>query len=628
MSNQQSGNEKSKSKSQKLQTMELNGKNYILLDKYFYNPDDVIGEGAFGKVYRGFNFQAQKKENDKECAIKKMELPENMALMSDREKMTLDAVRKEICALKLLKHPNIVKLYDVKKLQNVIYMVMELCNEKSLSEFIKENKDITEPEIRYKFGEVLNGFKYLRSKQIIHRDVKPENILIRKGVLKIADFGFAKQHNSKTQLHSYLGTRATIAPQVILGDYTDKCDIWSLGATLYFMCFKKYPYKEFYASEIKLMELMKRDFIEFPKNGMQVSQPLQQIIVQMMRYREEDRIDWNDLFACPLFQNKLLKEMGLNIFEYHESQDDSVDINDAKIDDFDFEMNDHSEQEIERINENANVVIYQAEKQRKNEEIFSKLISRLTFEKGKCMFLRLLSQRVKEYELTLSNKLIFEKSKVDISDHLKSLRFGLNKFELIINRGLVEWMEVNKNLKYYCCWDINNPIGVNDTDWENFLTEGLDREKIKKALEKELNITQQYVYNASQDQLQQFQQMNEKAFQKLNVNKEFMSSNFECNKNFFKVLYDLSLGLARLLFPEIVKIRNNLDSLHKVLPTLVLVDDLFILLTLDSVFSHTDSSQVNYTAFFELRKKNYSEDQIMYKTMYQRVMRAYEVFFE
>ena len=84
--------------------------------------------------------------------------------------------------------------------------------------------------------------------------------------------------------------------------------------------------------------------------------------------------------------------------------------------------------------------------------------------------------------------------------------------------------------------------------------------------------------------------MNEKAFQKLNVNKEFMSSNFECNKNFFKALYDLSLGLARLLFPEIVKIRNNLDSLHKVLPTLVLVDDLFILLTLDSVFSHTDSS--------------------------------------
>lgn len=75
--------------------------------------------------------------------------------------------------------------------------------------------------------------------------------------------------------------------------------------------------------------------------------------------------------------------------------------------------------------------------------------------------------------------------------------------------------------------------------------------------------------------------MNERAFDKLNVNKEFMSSNFEWNTLFFKILFDLALGLAKLLFPEIVKIRNNLDSLHKVLPTLILIDDLFILLALE-----------------------------------------------
>lgn len=99
-----------------------------------------------------------------------------------------------------------------------------------------------------------------------------------------------------------------------------------------------------------------------------------------------------------------------------------------------------------------------------------------------------MSQRLKEYELTLSSKLIFDKSKVDISDHLKSLRYGLNKYELIILRGLIEWMEVNKISKYYACENINNPINVNDTDWENFLIEGAEREKIKKVLEKDLNI--------------------------------------------------------------------------------------------------------------------------------------------
>lgn len=62
-----------------------------------------------------------------------MELPDNKALMSDRERSTLDAIRKEILALKMLKHPNIVRLYDVKKMNNVIFMVMELCDEKVIT---------------------------------------------------------------------------------------------------------------------------------------------------------------------------------------------------------------------------------------------------------------------------------------------------------------------------------------------------------------------------------------------------------------------------------------------------------------------------------------------------------------
>lgn len=97
------------------------------------------------------------------------------------------------------------------------------------------------------------------------------------------------------------------------------------------------------------------------------------------------------------------------------------------------------------------LLIDQAGIQRKNSEIMSKLISRITFEKGKSNFLRLLAIRVHEYELTLSNKLIFEKSKVDISDHLKALRFGLNKYELIIIRGMMEWLKLNKDTEYYQC---------------------------------------------------------------------------------------------------------------------------------------------------------------------------------
>jgi len=65
-----------------------------------------------------------------------LEVPENSGLISDKEKQTLDSIRKEIKTLKLLKHANIVRLYDVKKLNNVIFMIMELCNY-SLSDFLK-----------------------------------------------------------------------------------------------------------------------------------------------------------------------------------------------------------------------------------------------------------------------------------------------------------------------------------------------------------------------------------------------------------------------------------------------------------------------------------------------------------
>ena len=59
-----------------------------------------------------------------------------------------------------------------------------------------------------------------------------------------------------------------------MGNYTNKCDIWSLGATLYFLCFREYPFKGFYGSEVKLMEIMKEEKINFPKSGMDVSPQL------------------------------------------------------------------------------------------------------------------------------------------------------------------------------------------------------------------------------------------------------------------------------------------------------------------------------------------------------------------
>jgi serine/threonine protein kinase len=83
----------------------------------------------------------------------------------------------------------------------------------------------------------------LRKKDIVHRDIKPENILLNNHIVKIADFGFAKKVNGDLGMMSFKGTPMTMAPQILEEvPCTNKTDIYSLGATLYFMIFKTYPY--------------------------------------------------------------------------------------------------------------------------------------------------------------------------------------------------------------------------------------------------------------------------------------------------------------------------------------------------------------------------------------------------
>lgn len=112
------------------------------------------------------------------------------------------------------------------------------------------------------------------------------------------------------------------------------------------------------------------------------------------------------------------------------------------------------------------------------------MINKVTFEKGKANFLKLLSKRVHEFELSLSNRIIFERNKVEIADCLKALRFAIIKFEIIILRGQVECLKVNKDPSYYMCRNPANPLGISEPDWEAFLIASDDNDKVQKALEK------------------------------------------------------------------------------------------------------------------------------------------------
>ena len=190
--------------------------NIYYVDKYMVFRDERIGKGAFGEVYKG-SYQPGKGPENLFMAVKLVEVPQQLDhQLSDEVSESIESLKQEIQTLRTLKHPNIVRLYDVKKLDNKIFIFMEYCNQGDLKKFF-EKQDLSEIEILFYFSQIINGFKHLRKKNIIHRDVKPENILVNNRVIKIADFGFAKTGRASEQFTSMKGTPMTMSPQVLEG---------------------------------------------------------------------------------------------------------------------------------------------------------------------------------------------------------------------------------------------------------------------------------------------------------------------------------------------------------------------------------------------------------------------------
>lgn len=243
------------------------------------------------------------------------------------DKANLMTIKAEILCLMQLHHPNIVRLLDVKKEGNSIYLILEFCNQNDLNTFFAGIHP--QVEIRYYFSQVLQAFKYLRKKNIIHRDLKPQNILVNNGLLKVADFGFAKELISDKKLIDLTitcGTLTTIAPQIIQGLTSDKCDIWSLGSTLYWMIYKTYPHQSKMKSDYTLLKAMKEDKIVYDDSKMKISDSLKNVLKSMLTVNLTERIEWDDLFRVQLFDMKLILELGnINVIEqinYDELEDE------------------------------------------------------------------------------------------------------------------------------------------------------------------------------------------------------------------------------------------------------------------------------------------------------------------
>ena len=189
-----------------------------------YEVLGVVGEGAYGIVYKCKN-----KETGKYVAIKRFKEVED-----DLVKKTM---KRELKMLQKLHHPNVVDFQEAYKRKGNLYLVFEFVD-KNLLELLQEHPQGLDPNlIRYLIYQLCKAIKYLHDQNIIHRDVKPENLLITENMeLKLCDFGFARliSGSCTEKLTDYVATRWYRAPELLLtqGEYGKEVDYWAIGCIM------------------------------------------------------------------------------------------------------------------------------------------------------------------------------------------------------------------------------------------------------------------------------------------------------------------------------------------------------------------------------------------------------------
>ncbi|KAL8256191.1 hypothetical protein R6Q59_031258 [Mikania micrantha] len=189
------------------------------MDKYKIIKE--VGNGTFGVVWQALN-----KLNNEVVAIKKMK----RKYYSWEECINL----REVKSLRKMNHTNIVKLKEVIRENNILYFVFEYmeCN---LYQLMKDRVNpFSETEIRNWCFHVFHGLVYMHQNGYFHRDLKPENLLVSTGMIKIADFGLAREITSQPPYTEYVSTRWYRAPEVLLQSprYGSAVDLWAMGAIM------------------------------------------------------------------------------------------------------------------------------------------------------------------------------------------------------------------------------------------------------------------------------------------------------------------------------------------------------------------------------------------------------------
>ena len=266
----------------------------VFLDNY--EVISQLGKGGYGKVY-----EVKNKKTGEIRACKHL---------SKLSVKNLEKFEREINILIQTDHPHIIKLYEFFESQRSLYLIMEECKGGEvfdrIIEHIQSKKMYSEKDAANMFQQVMSSIEYCHNQGICHRDLKPENLLYlnigneKDNPIKVIDFGLSQIFINR-KLKTKVGTAYYVAPEILKGDYTEKCDIWSAGVILYIFLSGDPPFNGRNDNEI-YNKIAQMKFTFPDKKWKKISNEAKDLISHMI-CPEKVRYNAKQVMAHPWFKN-------------------------------------------------------------------------------------------------------------------------------------------------------------------------------------------------------------------------------------------------------------------------------------------------------------------------------------
>ncbi len=257
-----------------------------------YEIREILGVGGMAVVYKAYD--------NVESRIVAIKILKEEYATNDE---FLRRFKNESKAISLLSHPNIIKIYDVSFGDLIQYIVMEYIEGITLKEHIERSGSLSWRDALYFTIQILRGLQHAHDRGIVHRDVKPQNImLLPDGTIKVTDFGIARfaRNEQKTITDKAIGSVHYISPEQARGEATDeKTDIYSVGVMLYEMLTGRLPFEAESAVSVALMQLQREPTLPSEING-SIPLGVEQITMRAMQKSTVNRYKSSSEMLCDL----------------------------------------------------------------------------------------------------------------------------------------------------------------------------------------------------------------------------------------------------------------------------------------------------------------------------------------